>query len=81
MVAGGAVASNFYRSQDEPKYLLGHGLEIMFTVMGLIAVVILRVSYDRINKKRDAMGVSADEMTDRELSDLGDRAPTFRYQL
>ena len=25
---GGAMASNFYRSADAPKYLLGHGLEI-----------------------------------------------------
>jgi hypothetical protein len=75
------MASNFYRTQDAPKYILGHGLEIMFTVLGLIAVVALRLSYDRINKKRDAMGVSSDEMTDAELSDLGDRAPTFRYQL
>jgi hypothetical protein len=75
------MASNFYRAQDAPKYLLGHGLEIMFCVMGLMAVVILRVSYERINRKRDAMGVSADEMTDEQLSELGDRAPTFRYQL
>jgi hypothetical protein len=75
------MASNFYRSQDAPKYILGHGLEIMFTTLGLIAVVMLRVNYNRINKKRDAMGVSSDDMTDVELSELGDRAPTFRYQL
>jgi hypothetical protein len=75
------MASNFYRSQDAPKYILGHGLEIMFCVMGLFAVVILRINYDRINKTKEAMGVSANEMTDVELSDLGDRAATFRYQL
>jgi len=75
------MASNFYRAEDAPKYILGHGLEIMFCVMGLIAVVTLRVSYERINKKRDEMGVSADQMTNEELSELGDRAPTFRYQL
>jgi hypothetical protein len=79
--AGGAMASNFYRPQDAPKYILGHGLVIMFCVLGLIAVVILRVSYGRINKKRDAMGVTAEGMTETELSELGDRAPTFRYQL
>jgi hypothetical protein len=79
--AGGAMASNFYRPQDAPEYILGHSLEIIFTVMGLIAVVLLRVNYERINKKRDAMGVSNDDMTDVELSELGDRAPTFRYQL
>jgi hypothetical protein len=75
------MASNFYRTQDAPKYILGHALEIMFVVMGLIAVVALRLSYNRINKKRDAMGVSEAEISDAELSDLGDRAPTFRYQL
>ena len=75
------MASNFYPEQDETKYLLGHGLEIMFCVMGLIAVVALRLSYERINWNRDEMGVSADEMRDAELSDLGDRAPTSRYQL
>lgn len=74
------MASKFYRSQDALKYILGHGLEIMFCVMGLFAVLILRINYDRINKK-EAMGVSANEMTDVELSDLGDRVPTFRYQL
>lgn len=75
------MASNFYRAADAPKYILGHGLEIMFVVMGLIAVVVLRLSYGRINAKRDKMGVNASELSDSELSDLGDRAPTFRYML
>jgi hypothetical protein len=75
------MASNFYRSVDAPKYLLGHGLEIMFVVMGLISVVALRISYGRINAKREQMGASASDLSDAELSDLGDRAPTFRYML
>lgn len=75
------MASNFYRSVDAPKYILGHGLEIMFVVMGLIAVVLLRISYGRINAKRDKMGVGASDLSNEELSDLGDRAPTFRYML
>ncbi|KFY15912.1 hypothetical protein V492_01690 [Pseudogymnoascus sp. VKM F-4246] len=78
---GGAMASNFYRKQDGPKFLLGHGLEIGFITLGLIAVVILRVNYARINKKRDALMDDGAELTDKEISDLGDRAPTFRYQL
>jgi hypothetical protein len=78
---GGAMASNFYRTVDAPKYILGHGLEIMFVIMGLIAVVVLRLSYGRINAKRDKMEVTTAEFTDAQLSDLGDRAPTFRYVL
>jgi MFS family permease len=78
---GGAMASNFYRTRDAPKFLLGHGLEIMFCVIGLIAVISLRFSYMRINKKRDAMQDDGSEYTDQQLSEMGDRAPTFRYQL
>jgi hypothetical protein len=79
---GGAMASNFYRTQDQPKYLLGHGLEIAFVVLGLSAVVVLRVSYQRINARRDEQGATDhSRLTDAELSDMGDRAPTFRYML
>lgn len=78
---GGAMASNFYREKDGPKFLLGHGLEIGFITMGLTAVVFLRLNYARINKKRDLLMDDGVELTDKEISDLGDRAPTFRYQL
>ncbi|KIX06490.1 uncharacterized protein Z518_04466 [Rhinocladiella mackenziei CBS 650.93] len=77
---GGAMASNFYRSQDAPKYLLGHGLEIGFVVLGMAAVVILRICYGRINAKRERGG-EEQGLTDAQLSDLGDRSPTFRYTL
>lgn len=74
------MASNFYRTQDAPRYLLGHGMEIMLVTLGLCAVIILRVNYGKINKRRESED-SAAAMTDAELSELGDRAPTFRYQL
>jgi MFS family permease len=75
----GAMASNFYRTADKPKYILGHALEIGFVSVGLIAVVVLRTSYMTINKKRDREG--NDERSDTEMSELGDKAPTFRYML
>lgn len=37
----GVCASNWYRAQDAPKYLLGHGMEIMVIVFGFTAVNIL----------------------------------------
>ncbi|KAK6373396.1 hypothetical protein LTS17_008416 [Exophiala oligosperma] len=77
---GGAMASNFYRAKDKPKFLLGHGLELGFVVMGLVAVLVLRISYGRINAKRERSG-EAHGLTDAELSDLGDRSPSFRYTL
>ncbi|KAM0255629.1 hypothetical protein ACHAQJ_005554 [Trichoderma viride] len=78
---GGAMASNFYRQVDSPRYILGHGLELGFICMGIVASIILIISYNSVNKKRAqklADGEAA-RFTPEELSDLGDRAITFRY--
>ncbi|CAI7647949.1 unnamed protein product [Penicillium bialowiezense] len=74
----GAMSSNFYRAQDAPNYILGHSLELAFVVVGMIAAVILRLAYQRINKKRDAMDPS-EYPADPDA--LGDRSPLFRYML
>lgn len=79
----GAMASNFYRSADSPRYKLGHGLEIGFISLGLIAIVIQIWNYRRINAKRAAQieRLEHNGYTPEELSDLGDKAMTFRYTL
>ena len=74
------MASNFYRSQDSPEFLLGHGMEIMLGTFGLIAVFVLRYNYKRINEQRDRE-MESTTMTDDELSSLGDKAPAFRYKM
>jgi uncharacterized transporter YbjL len=73
-----AMSSNFYRSQDAPNYILGHSLELAFVVVGMLAAVILRMAYQRINKKRDAMDPSE---YPSDPDSLGDRSPLFRYML
>ena len=73
------MASNFYRSSDSPTYTLGHALEIAFCSLGLLSVLFLRFNYARINKKRDRAEIV--HQTEEEMSQLGDRAPTFRYVL
>ncbi|OGM50859.1 putative MFS nicotinic acid transporter Tna1 [Aspergillus bombycis] len=75
----GAMASNFYRSQDAPNYILGHSLELGFCVAGMIAAVMLRLSYQRINRKRDQIDVSGYD--EAEMDKMGDRSPMFRYML
>lgn len=74
-----AMASNFYRDKDGPKFILGHALELGFAVAGLISVVILRINYARINKQRDLQGTGS--YTLEEMSRMGDRSPSFRYVL
>ncbi|KAL9023166.1 MAG: hypothetical protein Q9180_008355, partial [Flavoplaca navasiana] len=71
----GAMASNFYRQADSPRYLLGHGLELGFVAVGLGAVVGLRWNYKRINGMRERMPLG--EYSDAENSEKGDRAPTY----
>lgn len=73
-----AMSSNFYRSKDAPKYILGHSLELGFVIMGMIAVVLLRFNYQRINKKRDQLDPSE---YPSDPDSLGDRSPLFRYML
>ncbi|KAJ7091872.1 MFS general substrate transporter [Mycena belliarum] len=84
---GGAIASNIYRTQDKPRFLIGHGCELMFIGIGLICVPIAVVSYSRINARRDEAFRAATERgekslyTNKELREMGDRAPDFRYTL
>ncbi|KAF9220053.1 MFS general substrate transporter [Gyrodon lividus] len=83
---GGAVASNIFRAQDQPRYLLGFGLEIMFISMGLVAVPITVLVYKRINYRRDRdellrqQGQKADSK-EGGVKPMGDRAPSFRYTI
>ncbi|KAG6862812.1 hypothetical protein C0993_001390, partial [Termitomyces sp. T159_Od127] len=83
----GAFACNIYRGQDAPRYILGHGMELMFVGIGFICLPIAVLSYIRINNKRDALkkareeGGELNEFTAAELRRLGDRAPDFRYTL
>ncbi|KAF2843204.1 MFS general substrate transporter [Patellaria atrata CBS 101060] len=79
----GAMASNFYRAEDSPRYILGHALEIGFIVAGLIAAATLILNYTRINQNRERQMAEGmhNGYTPEELSEKGDRAVTFRYVL
>lgn len=83
------MASNFYRAKDEPRYILGHALELSFISAGIIAALVLVLSYSAINKKRDRRmaeegggeggGGGGGVLSNVELSEMGDKAYTFRY--
>ncbi|KAH7908986.1 MFS general substrate transporter [Hygrophoropsis aurantiaca] len=81
----GAIASNIYRTQDSPRFILGHGLELMFVGIGFITLPIVLLLYKRINHQRDEVERLAHERGEKlqysaqELRELGDRAPDFRY--
>ncbi|KAI0708311.1 MFS general substrate transporter [Earliella scabrosa] len=78
---GGAIASNIYRTQDAPRYILGHALELMFVGIGFIVLPITVITYKRINARRDALVREGVSYTPEQLRRMGDRAPDFRYTL
>ncbi|RDX52245.1 MFS general substrate transporter [Lentinus brumalis] len=82
---GGVIVSNIYRTQDAPRYILGHALELGFVALGIIMLPITVLVYRRINSVRDERhreaGEKAVAYTAQELRRLGDRAPDFRYTL
>ncbi|KAJ6489526.1 MFS general substrate transporter [Mycena vitilis] len=83
----GAIASNIYRTQDKPRFLIGHGCELMFVGIGMICVPIAVLTYTRINNRRDVLARDLEERGEKniysrqELRRMGDRAPDFRYTI
>ncbi|KIJ14065.1 hypothetical protein PAXINDRAFT_13182 [Paxillus involutus ATCC 200175] len=85
---GGAAACNIFRSQDAPRYLLGHGLEIMFISIGLIAIPIIVLTYRRMNDQLDReellekqQGQDAESKGEGRASSTSSPASGFRYTL
>ncbi|TFK86322.1 MFS general substrate transporter [Polyporus arcularius HHB13444] len=82
---GGIISGNVYRLQDEPRYRLGHALELLFIGIGLVLTPIVTLTYWKINRKREMLMQEAREKgityDPDELRRLGDRAPDFRYVL
>ncbi|KAL6711646.1 hypothetical protein ACN47E_004580 [Coniothyrium glycines] len=79
----GAMASNFYRSKDGPRFILGHALELGFIVAGIFTCLSIVFTYKRINTNRDRKMAEGEHnsYTPEELGAQGDRAVTFRYFL
>lgn len=80
---GGTFGSNFYRAQDKPRYRLGHSLSLGFIVLGLVSIVVLVISYTAINKKRerDIVEGKYKHYTGKQLAEMGDKNPYFRYRI
>jgi len=84
---GGICGSNIYYASQEPKYQTGFGTSLAICGAGIIAAYILRIAYQRENKRRDQLLESEGEdairakYTEQELLDLGDLSPFYRYTI
>jgi len=79
----GAFASNFYRTEDLPRFILGHSLELGFISMGIIflLITIFGYKYSNAKRKRDVAAGKYDSHTEEELRKMGDKSPYFLYRL
>ncbi|KAL4935529.1 hypothetical protein BDV06DRAFT_217365 [Aspergillus oleicola] len=77
---GGAAASNFYRSEDAPRYRLGHSLVLAFAALGLLSTVLYYGICRVVNGRRDDK-MASETYSRGEVRNLGDKAVTFRYML
>lgn len=79
----GAFVSNFYRDQDSPRYVFGHGLVLGFIGLGAISLVlgILNLRWSNAKKRRVIESGDVDGMSDEELLKMGDKSPYFVYRL
>lgn len=79
----GAFASNFYRTQDLPRFILGHSLVLGFIALGMVFMLlcIFGYTYSNNKRKRDVAAGKYDSYSDEELLKLGDKSPYFIYRL
>ncbi|CAF3382980.1 unnamed protein product [Rotaria socialis] len=52
---GGIISGQLYRTQDAPRFILGHTINLGFCALGLISVVILLFGLRAENKRRDRL--------------------------
>ena len=80
---GGIAGSNIFLSREVPHYWTGYGFILGIDCVGLLVCIFLRYTFKRINAKRDLLSeaeISA-RYSERELLELGDQSPYFRYTL
>lgn len=78
---GGAIGSNIFLAKQAPHYWLGYGMGAGMVSAAIVSTMILKFSFEKINKKRDQ--TSEEEIrskyTETQLLELGDKSPLFRY--
>lgn len=74
---GGAISGQIYRNEWAPRYVQGHGINLVCYVFAVLAGVVLWLGYRRDNEARDrAMresGEWVEDMLEVDLGDLGDK--------
>ncbi|KAK0489449.1 MFS general substrate transporter [Armillaria novae-zelandiae] len=77
---GGICSSFIYRTQDTPRFHLGHGIALGFLCMAFVISAFTVCLYRRLNQVKDALCAEKGIQGDRkaEFANLGADSPLFR---
>ncbi|SJL13922.1 related to allantoate permease [Armillaria ostoyae] len=80
---GGICSSFIYRTQDTPRFHLGHGIALGFLCMAFVVSAFTVCLYRRLNQAKEALCTKESIQGDRkaEFANLGADSPLFRYTL
>ncbi|KAK0188362.1 MFS general substrate transporter [Armillaria mellea] len=80
---GGICSSFIYRTQDTPRFHLGHGIALGFLCMAFVISAFTECVYRRLNQGKEALCAKERIQGDRksEFANLGADSPLFRYTL
>jgi hypothetical protein len=79
---GGAIGSNIYLENQKPNYWLGFWFGLGISVAAVIATVVLKFEYQRLNRRKETEGTEEEvraKYGDEELTQMGDKSPLFKY--
>ncbi|KAJ1965150.1 hypothetical protein GGI12_000960 [Dipsacomyces acuminosporus] len=76
---GGIVTSYVYPNQDAPRYLTGHGMNLMAGLLSIVLALLARWNMGRINKNKELHPMDISNLSEKEISELEERHPDFRY--
>lgn len=76
---GAVIGTQLYRTNDAPRYIVGHSVALGYLVANLVIVAVLWFVLERINRKRDADAASGGEQYDGDWK--GDEDPRWRFRL
>ncbi|UJR25117.1 hypothetical protein I4U23_006476 [Adineta vaga] len=72
--SGGAIGGQIYRSQDAPRFILGHAINLGFCVLGLITAIILFLKLRVENRRRDRLyGLVSNVNTETNLVSMSEK--------
>ncbi|PIA14558.1 MFS general substrate transporter [Coemansia reversa NRRL 1564] len=78
----GALCTSFiYRNKDQPKYIFGHGMNLLAALLSMVTATVAFVIIRHRNKLKEQFPIDISKMAENEIIDLENEHPKFKYVL